>query len=152
LTSLKDFLAEDWDGQHAARRGEKNSIVSIDGGTAEDRYRREPSHDSTPEKLFDQSWALTVLETVMQQLREEYTAADKAQLFEALQAHWVGDENGSYASAAAQLGIKEGALRMAVLRMSRHFGYLLRVEIAHTVTNPSDLEEELRHLVAAMTR
>ena len=151
LASLKNFLANDWDRQHAAKRGGKHSLVSLDDDTAEDRYLREPSHDATPEKLFEQSWALMVLETVVQQLRKEYTAAGKGQLFETLQGQLVGDEDASsYAEAAAQLGMKEGTVRMAVLRMRRHFGYLLRREIAHTVADPGELEEELRHLVVSM--
>ena len=151
LASLKNFLANDWDRQHAAKRGGKHSTISLDDDTAEARYLREPSHDATPEKLYEQSWALTVLETILHQLRKEYTAAGKGHLFEALQEHLIGDEDATaYASTAVQLGMKEGAVRMAVLRMRRHFGYLLRNEIAHTVAEPGELEEELRHLVVSM--
>lgn len=151
LASLKNFVANEWHRQHAAKRGGHQAVFSLDDDTAEDRYLREPSHDATPEKLYEQSWALTVLETVLQQLRKEYTAAGKGHLFEALQDHLIGDENAAaYASAAAQLGMKEGTVRMAVLRMRRHFGYLLRSEIAHTVADPGELEEELRHLVVSM--
>jgi len=151
LASLKNFLANDWDWKHRAKRGGQCSLISLDDDTAEDRFLREPSHDVTPETLYERSWALTVLETVLQQLQKEYTAAGKGQLFEALRDHLVGDENAAaYASAAAQLGIKEGAVRMAVMRMRRHFGYLLRSEIAHTVADPGELEEELRHLVTSM--
>lgn len=150
LASLKNFLANDWDRKHRIKRGGECSIVSLDE-SAEARYLREPSHDSTPDKIFEQSWALTVLETVLQRLRREYTAAGKAHFFDALQDHLVGDENAAaYASAAAQLGMKEGAVRMTVLRMRRHFGYLLRSEIAHTVADPGQLEEELRYLINSM--
>ena len=151
LASLKNFLANDWNRQHAAKRGGHQAVFSLDDDTAEDRYLRELSHDSTPEKLYEQTWALTVLETVLQQLRKEYTAAGKGHLLETLQEHLIGDENAAAcASAAAQLGMKEGAVRMAVLRLRRHFGYLLRSEIAHTVADPAELEEELRHLVASI--
>jgi len=151
LASLKNFLANDWDRQHAVKRGGSHAVISLDDETAEDRYLREPFHDLTPEKLFEQTWALTVLETVLQQLRKEYTAAGKGHLFEALQDHLIGDESASYASAAAELVMKEGSVRMTVLRMRRHFGYLLRREIAHTVENSAELEEELRHLVVSMS-
>ena len=151
LASLKNFLANDWDRQHAAKRGGRHSLLSLDEDSAEDRYLRELSHDSTPDKLFEQSWAIMVLETVLHQLRTEYTAAGKGQLFAALQGHLVGDEDAATCgNAAAQLGMKEGTVRMAVLRMRRHFGYLLRREIAHTVADPGELEEELRHLVGSM--
>ena len=92
-----------------------------------------------------------MLETVLQQLRKEYAANGKTPLFEALQEHLIGDENAvSCASAAVELGMKEGTIRMAVLRMRRHFGYLLRAEIAQTIADPTELDEELRHLVASM--
>ena len=150
LASLKNFLANDWDREHAIKRGGRHSTISWDDESAEDRYLREPSHDATPEKLYERSWALTVIEGVIQQLRQEYADAGKIHLFEALQDFLIGEarEEG-YASAAAWLNLKEGAVRMSVLRMRRHFGYLLRVEIAQTVTEPGEVEAELRHLVAS---
>jgi RNA polymerase sigma-70 factor (ECF subfamily) len=153
LASLKNFLANDWDRKHAAKRGGKHSIISLDEDAAEDRYLREPSHDATPEKLFEQSWALTVIDAVLQQLRQEYEAAGKAELFEALQDQLLGAEDADpYAQLAPRLGMKEGTVRMTVLRMRRHFGYLLRDAIAHTVSDVAEIEEELRHLVASLSR
>jgi DNA-directed RNA polymerase specialized sigma24 family protein len=153
LASLKNFLANDWDWKNRAKRGGRAVIISLDDNGAEDRYLREPSHNLTPERLFEQTWALKILETVLLQLEKEYTASGKGHLFTSLQDHLIGDEDAaSYASAAAQLGMTAGATRMAVLRMRRHFGYLLRTEIAQTVANPSEMEEELRHLVASMAR
>jgi RNA polymerase sigma factor (sigma-70 family) len=152
LASLKNFLANAWDKQHSLKRGGKYTIVSFDDidESAEDRYRREPSHDTTPERLFEQGWALTVIETVLRQLRREYVGESKVELFEALQERLIGAEDAeSYAELAAKLGTPEGTLRMTVLRMRRHFGYLLRTEIAHTVENPAEIEDELRHLIAS---
>lgn len=150
LASLKNFLANDWDRKSRAKRGGNCEIISFDDESAEARYLREPSHDLTPETLFERSWSLTVIETVMLQLRREYIAAGKADLFESLQEHLLGGANASYANAAATLGMKEGAVRMATLRMRRHFGYLLRKAIADTVTDPGELDEELRHLMASI--
>lgn len=152
LASLKNFLANDWDRNHAAKRGGRHLIISLDDESAEDRYRREPSHEASPEKLYEESWALTVIDAVMQQLRQEYAAAGKTELFEALQDQLIGGNATSYAQLATRLGMKEGAIRMAVLRMRRHFGYLLRAEIAQTVGDAGEIEEELRHLVAALAR
>ena len=150
LASLKNFLANDWNREHAAKRGGKHTTISWDDESAEHRYLREPSHDATPEKIYERSWALTVIENVIQQLRKEYADAGKAHLFEALQDFLIGEaREESYASAAVRLDMKEGAVRMSVLRMRRHFGYLLRVEIAQTVTGPGEVEAELRHLVAS---
>lgn len=153
LASLKNFLANDWDRQHAAKRGGKNPIVSLHDQSAEDRYLHEPSHDFTPERLYEQSWALTVIDTVMQQLRKEYKAAGKAELFEALQDHLIGAEDAAaYVQLGARLGMREGTVRMRVQRMRLHFRYLLQAEIAQTVRTASEIEEELRHLLAAMAR
>ena len=151
LALLKNFLANDWDRKHAAKRGGGQPIISWDDETAEARYLREPAHEATPEKLYDQSWALTVIDIVSRQLRAEYTASGKAELFEAVQDQLIGAEDAdSYAQLALRLGMKEGAVRMAVLRLRRHFKSLLRAEIAQTVADPGELENELRHLVAAM--
>jgi RNA polymerase sigma-70 factor (ECF subfamily) len=153
LASLKNFLANDWDRKHAAKRGGRHSIISWDDDSVEDRYRREPSHDATPDKLFEQTWALTVLDAVLQQLRKQYEESGKAALFEALQDQLIGAEDAhAYAQLAERLQMNEGAVRMTVLRMRRHFGYLLRAEIAHTVGSASEIEDELRHLVAALAR
>ncbi len=149
LASLKNFLANEWDKQHAAKRGGKCTFVSLDEEPAENRYQREPFHDATPEKLFEQSWALTVIDTALRHLRDEYAAASKSEMFDALQDRLIGAEDSqSYAELTAKLGVPEGTLRMTVLRMRRHFGYLLRAEIAHTVGNANEIEDELRHLIA----
>ena len=151
LALLKNFLANDWDRKHAAKRGGGHQLVSWDDESAEARYLREPSHEATPEILYEQSWALTVIDAVSQRLRDEYAANGKAELFAALQDQLIGAEDAdSYAQLALQLRMKEGAVRMAVLRLRRYFKSLLRAEIAQTVADPADLEEELRHLVAAI--
>jgi RNA polymerase sigma factor (sigma-70 family) len=149
LTSLKNFLANEWDRKKTIKRGGRLSIISWDDGSAESRYLREPSHDATPEKLFQQSWALTLIEKVMEQLRKEYAESGKGEMFEVLHPHLTG-ENESYAQAGAKLGMKEGTARMAVLRMRRHFGYLLRSEIAQTVSKPEELDDELKNLCASL--
>jgi RNA polymerase sigma factor (sigma-70 family) len=150
LALLKNFLANDWDRKRAAKRGGGQPMVSWNDESLEDRYLHEPTHEATPEKRFDQNWALTVIDTVSQQLRTEYAASGKAELFEALQDQLIGAEDaGSYAQLALRLGMKEGAIRMAVMRLRRHFKSLFRAEIAQTVADPADLEGELRYLIAA---
>src|SRR5712691_13320605 len=92
LASLKNFLANDWDRAHTAKRGGGYSIISWHDQSGEDRYLREPSHDSTPEKLFEQSWALALIQIVLEQLQKEYADAGKAQLMEAIHACLSEDE------------------------------------------------------------
>lgn len=151
IASLKNFLANDWDKRQTLKRGANLSFLPLDAEVGETRYRREPSHSATPDKAFEQSWALTLLETVLSQLREEYNGEDKTRLFEALQGYLSGDKSGvSYAEMAARLSLTEGSVKMAVLRMRRRFGELLRAEIAHTVSKPEEIDEEIRCLFAAV--
>ena len=90
LASLKNFLANDWDKSHALKRGGGQTIVSLDEDSAESRYRLEPSHDLTPERHFERQWAMTLLDQVLDALRDEYHAEGKGDLFEELKAVLTG--------------------------------------------------------------
>lgn len=152
LASLKNAMANEWDKQQALKRGGQFSIISIDAEVGEERFCREPSHEVTPDKAFEQSWAIVVLEGVLERLQREYLADDKAALFNALQPLLSGDKGVvSYADVARQLNMTEGAVKMAVLRSRRRFGELLRAEIANTVTRPEEINEEIRTLFAAVS-
>ena len=153
LASLKNFLANDWDRNHAAKRGGGCTIISWEDQAGEDRYLHEPYHDSTPEKLFEQTWALTVIEKVMEHLRRKYTEIGKVQLFEAIRSYLAeeGDAD-TYAAMAATMSMTEGAVKMAVLRLRESFRHQLREEIAQTVADPAEIDEELRHLFACLGR
>lgn len=152
LASLKNFLANDWDRDHAIKRGGDRTILSWEDESGENRYLREPAHDATPEKLFEQSWALTVIESVLAQLRKEYTDAGKPHLFEAIHSYLEEDGAQTYAEMAATLNMTEGAVKMAVLRLRENFRHRLRSEIAQTVANAGEIDEELRHLFTCLGR
>lgn len=152
LASLKNFLANDWDRNHTAKRGGQFAIVSWEDQSAEDRYLREPSHNATPEKVFEQSWALTVIDTVLQQLRREYSDAGKAPIFEAMHSYLEGDGADTYVEIAGKLNMTEGAVKMAVLRLREDFRRRLRAAIAQTVADAGEIEEELRHLFSCLGR
>jgi RNA polymerase sigma-70 factor (ECF subfamily) len=153
LASLKNFLANDWDRNHAIKRGRDFVIISWDEQSAEQRYLVEPRHEATPEKLFEQSWALTVIEGVLEQLRKEYADAGKGRLFEAIQTYLSGDDGAdTYAAMAAKLNMTEGAVKMAVLRLRENFRHRLRAEIAQTVGDTGEIDDELRHLFACLGR
>src|SRR5260221_2095093 len=153
LASLKNFLANDWDRSQTVKRGGQYSIISWDDQSGEDRYLLEPSHDATPEKLFERTWALTLIQSVLAQMKKEYADAGKSELFESIQASSSEDEGaGTYAEIAVRLNMTEGAVKMSVLRMRRRFGALLRAEIAQTVTDERQVEAELRHLFACLGR
>ena len=152
LVSLKNFLANEWDKAQALKRGAQFSFISVDAEMGEGRLRQELSHDATPDKAFEPSWALTLLETVLGQLKKEYARAEKPALFDALQGYLSGDKDAvPYAEMAARLNLTEAALKMSVRRLQRRFGEMLRAEIAHTVSRPEEIEEEIRALFAAVS-
>ncbi len=152
LASLKNFLANEWDKTQALKRGAKFTFISADEEIGESRFRLEPSHDDTPDKAFERTWALTLLESVLGQLKKEYAGAGKSGLFDALQGYLSGDKGTlPYVEMAARLDLTEAALKMSVLRLRRRFGELLRAKIAHTVTGPEEIDEEIRSLFAATT-
>ena len=102
--------------------------------------------------MFEQSWALTVIDTVLHQLRSEYSEASKAPIFEAMHSYLEGDGANSYAEIAEKLNMTEGVVKMAVLRPRENFRNRLRSEIAQTVANAGEIDEELRHLFACLAR
>ena len=147
IGSLEHFLAREWTKAHAQKRGGGHSIFSLHELDAEDRYLLEPSHDMTAKKLFDQRWAMTVLDQAMAQLRDECLANNKGDLLSKVECLLSGEKGeASYGQVAAALNMSEGAIKMAVLRLRRRYGELIRAEIAHTVTTPEDAEEELQFL------
>jgi RNA polymerase sigma-70 factor (ECF subfamily) len=147
LVVLKRFLANEWDRQHAQKRGGFQPLVSIDQDGAESRLAAETTTGDQPDTLYDRRWALTLLERTMTRLREEYMATGRAKLFEHLQSCLAGDESAlPYAEIAARLNLTEAAVKMAVHRLRARYREILRAEIADTVSAPEEIEEELRHL------
>jgi len=152
LTSLKHYLANEWDRAQTVKRGGGKVVVSLDDQDPEGRYKFEPVNHTTPEKLFEQRWALTVLERVLSQLRAEFSATEKADLFDDLKRFISTEEPGcSYAEVAARTGLKEGSVKVAVHRLRRRYGELLRAEISNTVNDPAEIEDEVRHLISALS-
>jgi RNA polymerase sigma factor (sigma-70 family) len=145
------YIAGQRDRQNARKRGGGTPVLSIDAVDAEGRYSREPSHGLTPERVFDRSWALTLLGRVLDQLRREYDDAGKATTFEELCVVLTGvPESTPYVTIASRLGTNEGAVRVAVHRLRRRYGMLLRGEIAATVDDPAEVDDEIRALFIAL--
>ncbi len=151
LTAFKNFHANERASQSATKRGGGRVIVSLDELQAENRFQHEPHTGLTPERLYDQKWALSLLEQVMNALRLEYASLGKGPLFDALRpVIWGGRTEGSYASLAEAAGLSEGAFKVAVHRLRARFKECLRHEVAQTVATPGEVEDELRHLLAAV--
>jgi RNA polymerase sigma factor (sigma-70 family) len=152
LIALKRFLANEWDKQHAQKRGGAQIPVALDSLTAEERYALEPAEQLSADKLFDRRWALTLLERVVQRLEAEQHATGKGEQFEALKECITAVGRGTpYAELAQQLSTSEGAVKVAVHRLRARYRELLEEEIANTVASPADIDEERRELLRALS-
>jgi len=151
LVCLKNFLADEWDRDHAQKRGGDKKVLSLDFDTAASRYDREPADSLSPEKLFERSWALTVLTRAMDRLKAESATPDKKRLFDRLKVYLAAEKDaGSYRDLAGELDMTEGAVKVAVHRLRRRYRELVRDEIAQTVTTEAQVDEEIRDLFAAL--
>ena len=151
LASLNYYLADLYDRDHAAKRGSGQPELALDALNAEERYRFEPVDRLTPEKIFERRWALTLLGNVLSRIEEEFGRGDHAELFRQLRP-FLFDKHpeGHYDSVGASLRMKPGAVRVAAHRMRQRCRELFREEVAHTVSDPAEVEEELRYLRSLM--
>jgi RNA polymerase sigma-70 factor (ECF subfamily) len=153
LMALKRFMANEWHKAHAQKREGSRRHLPLPLDTAETRYAREPVNTATPEQAFEKQWALTLLETVLSQLRTDYEQDGKGRLFEALKPCLLGSrELQPYAELAAALKMSEGAVKVAVHRLRERYRERLKAEIANTVASPADVAAELRHLFRVLGR
>jgi RNA polymerase sigma-70 factor (ECF subfamily) len=150
LASLKHFLANERDRAGRAKRGGLAPPLSLDWQDADLRYQIEAADQLSPDKFYDRTWAMMLLERVIARLREESVAEGKARLFEQLKPFlMVGKGAIPYPQAAAELGLSEGAARVAVHRLRKRYRELLRQEVAQTLSDPAQVEEEMRALFSA---
>ncbi len=153
LASIKNFAANQHDREVAQKRGGTTLRLSLDLALAERRFEREPSTNETPERIFDRQWAVTLLERVFMALKAEYGGEPRRAQFERLKVYLLGDgPQLPYATTGEDLGMSEGAVKVAVHRLRRRFRDLVRAEIANTVASPEEIDDELRHLWAAVGR
>jgi RNA polymerase sigma factor (sigma-70 family) len=151
LMVLKRFLTVEWRYANAEKRAGDRHCLPLPLDTAETRYTREPADTSTPEQAFEKQWALTLLETVLRQLRTEYEQDGKGRLFDTLKPCLMGSrESQPYAALAASLDMSEGAIKVAVHRLRERYRERLKAEIAHTVASPADVDSEMRHLIRVL--
>jgi len=153
LMAFKRFLANEWDKAHRQKRGGQARILPLQFDTAENRYGQEPADTGTPEQAFERQWALALLDEALQRLRADYEQAGHVVLFDALKPCLIGSrQTQPYAALASQLGMSEGAVKVAVCRLRSRYRARLQEEIAHTVASPSDIAAELRHLFRVLGR
>lgn len=151
LTALKNFLANERDKAGAEKRGGGRAALSLDFDSGESRYQIEPSHELTPEKLFERRWVLTLLDQVLESLRKELAAEGKEPQFEQLKGGIVGEMTSErYEQVAAALGITAAAAKQAAYRLRKRYRELFRLEVARTVAEDAEVDDEISRLLGIL--
>jgi RNA polymerase sigma-70 factor (ECF subfamily) len=149
LVAMKRFLINEWHKMAAAKRGGNITHVPLDSEEAERRFAAEP--ELAPDATYERRWAMTLLEQTLTALEEEFASSGKADDFHAMKACLTMDRGEiSYADLAKQTGSNEGAMRVAVHRMRKHYRSLFREHIAATLADGEDVETEMRHVVSVL--
>jgi RNA polymerase sigma-70 factor (ECF subfamily) len=152
IVALKKFMSNEWDRVSAQRRGGGQAHAQMDTAFAESRFATD-TQALAPDETFDRQWALTLIGLTTSRLRAEFAAAGKPGDYDALKNCLLADRGAiDYASVAKQLGVNEGAARVAVHRLRKRFREIYREEISQTLAEGADLNAELRHLAAALAR
>ena len=147
LASLRHFLAHERRRNRALKRGGRRRTLSLSTDVAEEFYEGEPA-SRTPEEVFEEGWALTVLDRAMDRLSEQAEAYTDPNQFHLLRQYLTsGEPQAPYSQVAHRLGMSEGAVRTAVHRLRKRFGQCLRTEITEIVADPDDVDDEIRHLL-----
>ena len=143
--AVKNFLANEYDRERTRKRGGGQPLLALEMDGAEGMYRIEPADPHTPETLFDRRWALLLLQRTKERLEKETPQ------FALLEPHLtLDDDRISYRELAAKLGSTEGAARVAVHRLRRRYGEMLREEIAGTVLDEHEVDAELQFLMSVL--
>ena len=151
LTSLQNLVRNEHAKEMAAKRGGRVPHLPLNWQDAEGRYLAEPGHGLTPERLYERSWALTLLERVVRLLGARYADTGRTQLFDELKQFLPGEHSTRpLAGVAARLNRSEDAVKMAISRLRREYGELLTVELRRTVGDAREVEAERQHLLAVL--
>jgi RNA polymerase sigma factor (sigma-70 family) len=153
LACFQNYLSVETQRAHSLKRGGQCQFISLDLETAETRYRLEPVDYLTAEKIFEARWALILLGQAKTILRQEYAARGKESVFDILRA-FVGimesEPEGSYEEAAKELGVGVGTVKTLIHRLRKRYLAVVREEVARTVSNPAEIEDEIRALCDAL--
>ncbi len=153
LACFQNYLSAETRRAHRLKRGGQCQFVSLDLESAENRYQYEPEDYLTAEKIFEARWALTLLDHAMTLLREEYVGRGKELVFNTLKGYVGIGENtskASYEEAAKALGIGVGTVKTFIHRLRNRYLAVVREEVARTVSDPAEIESEIRALCDAL--
>ena len=152
LAALKNFLANEWDKSQRLKRGGGTAHLALDWQTADTKFQVAAPAEPSPDRAFDREWALALLAKVIERLQADCAAEGKAKLFEQLKSFLVaGKGEIAHGEVAQALSMEEGAVRVAVHRMRKRYRVLLREEIAQTLADPAQVDEEMRVLFGAFS-
>ena len=152
IGALKHFLADERDRARTQRRGGGKPVLSLDFKSGETQYGLDPVDDLPPERLFEKSWALTVLQHTMQRLEHESANMQSNDVFQHLVTYLApAGDTISYRDMGARLNMTEGAVKAAVYRLRRRYRELLLDEISQTVSSEGQIQEELQDLFNALS-
>jgi RNA polymerase sigma-70 factor (ECF subfamily) len=133
------------------KRSGGNRDLTFDLDTAESRYRLEPVDETTPEQMFERLWARTLLNRSLERLEAEMKTEGNGERFRRLEPFLTGNPSGvGYREVGTALDMSEGGVKGAVHRMRRRFGRILREEVAETVSDPAQVDDELRHVFVVL--
>jgi RNA polymerase sigma factor (sigma-70 family) len=150
LTCAKNFLANQRDWQKARKRGGGAPLFSLDHRRVEERYQLEPHHDVTPERIFEQQWAWSVVQQALRRLEEDVRAAGRERMYAECRDVLLGAPGDSYRDIAQRLNLSEGALKVQVHRLRRRLRELVLDEIEQAGAADADPQAELRHLLTLL--
>jgi len=156
LTALKNYITE----RHRADTRRKRApadgqILELDGrgGAA-----MAPASADTPEAVFIAQWSAMLVQRVLDRVRRSCEE-------EGLDRHWAvfdarvarpmltGEAPVSYAALVERLGVRDAAQAAnMMITVKRRFARMLFEEVAQTVEDPADVEDELRVLMRALER
>lgn len=152
LASLKHFLANEWDKAQRQKRGGGAAHLSLDWKSADTQFQI-AAQAASPDQEFDREWAVALLAKVIQRLQAECEMDGRAEQFKYLKIFLsAGKGTDPYSDVAKKLGMEESAIRVAVHRLRKCYRELLRDEIAQTLHDPAQVEEEMRSLFGAFSR
>lgn len=152
LASLRHYVSNELRAYRAQRRGGGQLAIPLDDPGVRERCEATAALLAEPEAAYDRVWATTLMDRAAHALRSEFAESGRLTLFESLRVWLVREPAvGEYADVGPRLGMTEGALAVAVLRMRRRFRELIRTEVAHTVQRPDQIDEEMSHMLRVLT-
>jgi RNA polymerase sigma factor (sigma-70 family) len=153
LASLKHYLSAEFHRERTIKRGGNLEFVPLEFESRDDRFSNEPPDALTPETVFDARWAMTLLELAMNRLRAEYESREKIATFDTLKPFLEFGNSESlpaYEAVAEKLGLGKGAVKTLIHRLRKRHGQILREEVSRTVTDPEEVNDEIRALCDAV--